>query len=189
MVSAAHCRTPLARIRSALPLPLPRTGDPNRQSDRRRCGWSLANCMQAEPPYLAPIRWQRSIPSASRKRPMSAASSRRSSHSPAGSRDAPKPGRSGRMTRYCREMRNPAGPGARGFGVAVHHHHGLGHGPRLAKPMVLIGHPNPGADGPLRISLLRAAPRDFATLLLLRERCPQRLRCIRPRSGRICDCQ
>ena len=29
------CRTPLARIRSALPLPLPRTGEPNRQSEQQ----------------------------------------------------------------------------------------------------------------------------------------------------------
>ena len=38
IVSAAHCRTPSARMVSALPVPLPRTGDPNRQSDRIRSG-------------------------------------------------------------------------------------------------------------------------------------------------------
>jgi len=75
MVSAAHCRTPFVRIASAFPLPLPRIGEPNRLSDSSRCGCSLANCMHAEPPYLAPIRWQASMPSASRNRPISAASS------------------------------------------------------------------------------------------------------------------
>src|SRR5215471_1868700 len=56
MVSAAHCRTPLVRMLSALALPLPRTGDPNRQSESTRYGYSLASCMQTDPPYLAPIR-------------------------------------------------------------------------------------------------------------------------------------
>src|SRR5262252_2160161 len=56
MVSAAHCRTPLVRMLSALALPLPRTGDPKRQSELTRCGYSLATCMQTDPPYLAPIR-------------------------------------------------------------------------------------------------------------------------------------
>ena len=56
IVSAAHARTPLARIKSALPLPLPRTGEPNKHNDSSRCGCSIANCMQAEPPYLAPMR-------------------------------------------------------------------------------------------------------------------------------------
>ncbi len=38
MVSAAQRCTPLVRIRSALPLPLPRTGEPNKQSERNRDG-------------------------------------------------------------------------------------------------------------------------------------------------------
>ncbi len=60
-------------MRSALPLPLPRTGEPKSMSEERRCEFFAANAMQAEPPYFAPTRWQRSIAMASRKRPMSAA--------------------------------------------------------------------------------------------------------------------
>src|SRR5215467_12421956 len=100
MVSAAHCRTPLVRMLSALALPLPRTGDPNRQSESTRYGYSLASCMQTDPPYLAPIRCQVRIFSASKKRATSAASSPALQLYPGGSVEAPKPGRSRRTTRY-----------------------------------------------------------------------------------------
>src|SRR5476649_2428797 len=42
-----------------------------------------------------------------------------------------------------RKMWYPAGPGTRRLGIAVHHHHGLGHYPWLAEPMVLVGHQYP----------------------------------------------
>ena len=102
--------------------------------------------MQAEPPYFAPIRWQRSMPSASRKRPMSAASSfareavvrrrrRRAEARQVGPHHAILAG----------EMRHPLRPRARGFRIAVHHHDGLGRRPGRAEPVVLVGH---GQAGP-----------------------------------------
>ncbi|MFZ1096216.1 MAG: hypothetical protein WAN75_44515 [Xanthobacteraceae bacterium] len=52
----------------------------------------------------------------------------------------------------------------RGFGIAVHHHHGLGNGPRLAEPMVLIGHPHSGPNFQLA-HLVAALLRHFPILL------------------------
>ena len=46
----------------------------------------------------------------------------------------------------ARKVQDPAGPGARGFGIAVHHHHGLGNNPRFAEPMVLIGYQHCGPN-------------------------------------------
>src|SRR5262249_16460695 len=56
MVSAAHCRTPLVGSLCVLALPGPGPGDPNGKSELTRWGYSLASCMQTDPPYLAPIR-------------------------------------------------------------------------------------------------------------------------------------
>src|SRR5262249_4115897 len=39
-------------------------------------------------------------------------------------------------TVLVRQMRHPRDPGARGFGVAMHHHDGLGDAPGFAEPIV-----------------------------------------------------
>ena len=58
-----------------------------------------------------------------------------------------------------REMGHPAGPGARGFRIAVDHHHRLGNRPRLAEPVVLVGHPDAGPDFNLAHSRSAYPPR------------------------------
>ena len=129
MVSAAHCRTPLRRIASALPVPLPRTGDPNgpgRQGDRLfaaelHAGRSAVLLCRSG----GRIRCQGHRESARCRLPSSSAG-------PAVVRtaqdEAPKPGRSGRTTRNrAAEMRYPAVPRARKIpGIAVDHHDRLG---------------------------------------------------------------
>src|SRR5262249_24801200 len=49
-------------------------------------------------------------------------------------------------TVLVRQMSHPRDPGARGFGIAVHHHDGLGNAPRFAEPIVLIRDPHARPD-------------------------------------------
>src|SRR6516162_2642933 len=44
-------------------------------------------------------------------------------------------------TVLVRQMRHPRDPGARGLGVAMHHHDGLGNAPWFAEPIVLVSDP------------------------------------------------
>ena len=147
IVSVAHCRTPLRRIASALPVPLPRTGDPKRHSESRRCGCIAAELHAGGSAVFGADQVAGLDPKRIEKAPdIGRQLFRREAvvHRRGRCAEAGQVGPDDAI--FAGQMRHPLRPRARRFGVAVDHHDGFGRRPRRAEPIVLVGHVETGAE-------------------------------------------